>query len=300
MSSNKKYRPGKKLTFRNRCINLKQNSTQKQPEYLNLAGANIAHLSSDNSTSSSIKSAQAEISGIGFSAVDGTSFIDIVSQNGLVVRNGQNTIIIPPTGAIQINGSILADIINAIDLKLSGDIEANNIGLLGNMDASFGNFENINANGSISTGILKSSQIDALNISSNSIVSQNLSSIDGVYQNSLTVGSVIESPHLSSLGDLALSVPIDHTVNVPNIRYNIDITDNPIISPAAVKFSRIFVVTRNVSLTADGLCNGIEIVIYNKSKTKIRVNDRNILTEIEPHSSKKFIYIHPILRWIIA
>lgn len=305
-SVNKKYRKCKGLIFQNR-----QPPVQKKSDNYTIPGANINQLSSNmintNKLSANmintngIISKNASISGIDFETDGKITNINIIPEDGLVIKAGNSTIHIGPNGEIDFDKSISAKMINAVDAKMSGDIEADNLNLLGLIEANGAHFGGIDVDGNISTNHLKSVTSESLSTRTKSFIA-----IDGVYDdkllvtNNLTVGANIETPQLSSPFDLLLTVPLGNTINVPNIRYNIDVSNITIIDPPAIKFSKIFVVTRNIVLAADSTCNGIEIIIYNNSKVKIKINDKNIITEIAPFCSKKMVYIHPILKWIIT
>ncbi len=98
-------------------------------------------------------------------------------------------------------------------------------------------------------------------------------------------------------------------VSIPNIQNDVLVNCN-IINPTEIKLFKIFIINNDVILNADNSINGIEIIIYNNSDiiTNIKTNNLinndmtidDIITTLESHKSKRFIYISYICKWIVS
>ena len=299
MNQNNSRRTSKRLTFRNKNT-VDGTNHFKQTTYDNLTAdnGNIGHLVSSIINTDTLTATNGKIANINMNYDHNTNTSIIHAPNNLAIKinDGPNLITIRPDGQINIGESITTTSINASDGKFTNDIEANNMSLIGD-------FVSTNAN---ITGQLKvNGDVDSTNIRTNNIDTTGISAVDGIYKNNLiiannlAVGAIVETSQISSLNDLTLSIPIGYTINVPNIRYNINITNNRAYGPIELKLSKIFIATTNVSLRADITCDGIEIIIYNQSIKSISVNDPKFIIKIAPKTAQKMVYINLVQTWIL-
>ena len=157
-----------------------------------------------------------------------------------------------------------------------------------NIDAIDGYFDgNVRVEGCLTAGL--------------GYISNNLQ-IGGTLNVPNIIASNINTENLDSPSDLTISVPIDCTLNIPNIRYRIIILNASVINPVAIKGAKIFIVSTNILLVADHECDGIEITIYNRNPTgEIVIRDQtSIITKLHGLQAAKFIYLLIIQKWILV
>jgi len=179
--------------------------------------------------------------------------------------------------------------------QLSGDLEANNINLLGDL---------------ISTNIFATDNlvVDKELIAYTAHVLGDVT-IDGILAVpqivtcGLDAGDVVRSERvetclINSPRNINIVAGPDHSVAIPNIRYNVDLCNLATISPIMIKSNKIFVVNKNILLQADPSCDGIEIIIYNQNVATIIVRDITLVLEkLESQHAVKIVYIASVCRW---
>lgn len=284
---------GKRLTFSNKPSTGTIGKQNK--DHINVSSGCIHHLrSGDITVEKTINSPSASLAELNFQPEGDTSYIQ--TDKTIVIKSGNNTVTIKPDGEISILDKLSVGNIKAVDGKFSGDIEANNMSLLGDMEV--GNLHTTNMN---TDCIINAPTVQTINILTEAVVAKSATVCCGAYEiinAGRTNTGIVETPLISSIADLTLTVPPGFIINVPNIRYNIDATNNIVIGPAEIKFSKIFVATTNVSLRADITCDGVEIIIYNRSSVEIKINGTRYITSIAAHQAKKLVYIDIARQWI--
>jgi len=264
------------------------------------SAANIGAILSNTIDSTFINTQKASIANmyLDYDHVSDTTVIENLSKN-LVLRT--NTI---PFALVSNNGdTTIANNLDIIgktkmtDCNVNGNIEANNINLLGDLIST-----NLHATNNLSTeGSIISKHAHILG---NTKIGGHLISDGGISTNNLEVTetfktNIIETPCISSQNNLNLVPAINRSVNIPNIRYNTNIANPQIIGPIEIKSSKIFIVNRNIILESDESCDGIEIIIYNKNMAGSIIirNITNIIIKLDAQCGVKLIYLFLVNRW---
>jgi cytoskeletal protein CcmA (bactofilin family) len=292
----------KSLTFQN-STTTKTKTTQKNTfEHINASTGNIGNITSDNIIATqNISSPEGLFANILFNHNNdtNTSYIQNLSNNLIFkINNAPDSINITKNGDVIIKNLKVTGNINMVDGMCSGDLEANNINLLGDVTATAAYLTNeLRVEGHIignSIYITNNIDIDGTINAKQNIITNNL-----VVKNKL-YSADIETNLLGSRNDLAIVAGTNRSVNIPNIRYGVDNSDIAIIDPSAIKSIKIFVVTKNILLPSDETCNGIEIIIYNQNRLgKIIIRDRiSIIDNLEPQCAVKLVYIYIVDKWI--
>ena len=110
---------------------------------------------------------------------------------------------------------------------------------------------------------------------------------------------LVQSQRIESPTDLDLVASLHHTVSIPNCRYNVDTSGATLITPDSIKLARVFVLNRSVILQADPSCNGIEIILFNRSNIPISIRDNRVVVfEIEPGCACRVLYLDIVGCWV--
>lgn len=168
----------------------------------------------------------------------------------------------------------------------AGDVEANNLSLLGDLTTT-----NANITQKLSSQKIKSDKINTKLLKAGNITSPCI-------HTAKLLSDCVETPQISSIIDLQLCAAPSFAVDIPNIRYRINQSNNHVISPCDLKSSKIFVVTTSVILQADCSCDGLEIIIYNNSGVDITIKDPKAITAISAKSARKLVYIAIAKKWL--
>lgn len=240
------------------------------------------------------------ISDSNYKTIAKTNYTDIIfDQNGIILNNNINS-----NSNINTSANINAD--NGI---FNGDVEANNTILLGDLTSTtsyittnmkVGETATINelivqSNAQIN-GLLLANNIDAIGLKIKDIGVEHVN-VEHVNANNIKC-PLIETQAIVS----SIIANNNSCVYIPNIRYNVDITNTPLINSIALKNAKIFVVDHNVVLNSDESCNGIEIIIYNSNcNCSIIVRDQCcVICNIAPKQSSKMVYLFIDNKWICA
>lgn len=302
MLSNRKRQTNKSLTLNNPMINKIKKSSKNTIDFLNVSGANIGTITTNTiDISQNINAREGSISNILFyhdSDLD-YSYIQNLSNN-LIIKSNDNTdsIRISDIGDIFIENNLyITDNLNTTNGIFKGDVEAININLLGDITSSNAYFTNdLITNGNLiskTAHILSDVKIDGcLNIKD--IITDNITLCKNLKTNS------VETPQINSDDDINIISGVNKSINVPNIRYSVDLNNSPIIDPINIKATKIFIITKNIILRADNTCSGIEIIFYNKNTAgNIIIRDtQTIIYTLFACCAVKLMYIDVINKWI--
>ena len=187
--------------------------------------------------------------------------------------------------------------IDAINGNFTGDLAANDINLIGDVVATNSHITNdlcIDEN-------LTTNKIHVLGdaVVDKNFVACNILTNNMIVEHDLKTDA-ITTAIIKSYSNIDIVTGIGHHVRIPNIKYNIDISDKPLICIDRIKTAKIFVVSRNVILKADPSCDGIEIIVFNKKKQgEIVVRDFDkIIANLDAQSTIKLIYLSLVNKWI--
>lgn len=140
-----------------------------------------------------------------------------------------------------------------------------------------------------------------------------LTTLNGRYLGELQVNDVILTNRIRSLnGNLRITAPRFHAVSIPNTQHDISL-EHHLINPEQIKSFRLFIVSSETILNANDCVNGIEIIIYNNSVNEVTIKatsqycvcpdrDNNLIlvTNIPSNTSKRFVYVKCLGKWIIT
>ena len=290
---NNQHKISRGLTLQNQHPSIDQ--IPQKYKTLTIDNANIGQINSTNIRANSVRTNSADIGqiNIGYNTETDTSYLQI-PNNFMVRTNENNGIIFSNNGEISAENFNVNNIFSALDGNFSGDIEANNLSLLGDL---------FSTNGHITNQLNVDNGINSRTINTENLNTNNIFALDGHYKNGLSVGNlcvagITETQQISSISDLIISVGPNRTIIVPNIRYNVDLSNNRVIGPPEVKLSKTFIATGDIILTGDPDCDGLEIYIYNNSIVTIKINGPHLITTIPQKMAKKFVYLAFILKWI--
>lgn len=300
----------KTLTFYDPPIlkqNIKQKNTTQKNTFENIIAstANIGNMISNNITSQNIFTERGKMANILFHHDVNTnmSYIQNLSNNLIIKINEMpESIHIVENGDIIVRNLKVVGNINMMDGTFNGDVNANNINLLGDLIATDAYLTNeLKVGGQFFCGDARMYNIQAdgnINategIITNNLITNNLS------VNNDFITNAIETNLVTSPNDLNIMTGIGKTINIPNIRYNVDNNDIMSIDPPAIKSIKIFIVSRNMLLSADETCNGIEIILYNKNSSgAVIIRDQTcIIDNLKARCAIKLVYLFPVNKWI--
>lgn len=278
-----------KTNCQNKCFNPLNNlncrsTLSDKPDILNNINTNIIN-------SHKIVSDRAELANIYFFYDPDTnnSYIHNISNNLIFKSSGHHdSIIVMPNGNIKFNKDIEIDgVLSASNGMFSNDVTANNISLIGDVIAT---------NGQLTNNLIVNK-----NITSNSLQVLSDMTVKGSIQTSaLKAVDEIVTPQIVSESDLDIFTE-GYSVNIPNIKYAIDLTGYTLVGQEAIKRSKIFVVTSSVILEKNESLDGMEIIVYNKNTTgKISIRDvTNTIYDLSPEEGKQLVYIYSVNKWIV-
>lgn len=292
----------RKLIFNDPMTNFIMDKTNIFPD-INLTVANIDDLTSKNIITTNINSTEGEIANISMNhdINKKISYITNLSDN-LIIKNKNlfDLITISDTDGIiidndlNINGNVTIN-----DGNFSGDINANNINLLGDHISTNARItNNFVVDNKITTDymqITKDIQVDGFFTATNAVCT-NLNINETFKSNN------IQTSNIESASDLNLIAGINRSINIPNIRYNINIDNVSLIDPSLIKSFKIFIVSTNIIINSDETCNGIEIIIYNRNMERniIIRNTTVVIDELLPQCSRKMAFVYAINKWIFT
>lgn len=212
--------------------------------------------------------------------------------------NCKDSIVISQEGNVFIRNLKTDRDFYAENIICSGNIEANNIDLLEDITV-----DNIHVNSDIIVGdnmTVKEVQVEknmevngTLNVKKR-IITRNIHVKNDLIANSL------ETEIITSNADLNIIPGINCSVNIPNVRYQIDIYTSPVIDPGAIKSAKIFIINQNTMIETDETCDGYEIIIYNHHKTQTVIvrNFNEIISRLSPSLTARLIYFYLDDKWI--
>lgn len=289
-----RFRNNRKLTFQNSLTNSNKKISHKKNIFVSNVYIPVITTNTLNAKKS-INSRNAKIGNIQFYYDPITNICYLSSlTNKLDVQN----VMFMENDNVQIGGNLKVDTdVKASNGLFNGDVMADNVNLLGDL---------------VSTNcyVTNNMTIDGETIMTHAKVSNGLDIngllvVDEITNNNITVNSSanirnILTNSIGSLDDLYLSSGLNHTINIPNIKYGIDISGSPIITPTKIKLMKIFIVNNNIMLQSDASCDGIEIIIFNNNFTgAIVVRDTtNIIDTICAKTASKFLYLFITNSWI--
>ena len=143
--------------------------------------------------------------------------------------------------------------------------------------------------------------IKPIQISSNSIpvsrinrLPENSIQIDDIKQYDTPIESNIET---ALIPEITTEPVID---NIINKAYSIDSSGNNIIDPFSIKRHKMFIIERTTIIGSDSSCNGIEIILYNKTRSEQIVRDyKEIICKIKAKSAVRLLYTSIENKWIV-
>lgn len=302
-SRNRIRQTGKKLIFDDKSIpNSVIDNILNDKNTPVIPNANIGILTCNNVTTSNIISDKAHIGNLLFDTDPNTDTTSVqnLSNNLLIKTNkGLDSVLISEEGNVTINNNLnIVGSANMTDGNFSADITATNVNLLGDLVSTNVCCTNdLTVNNKIIAGkcqILNDMLIDGFLVASQGIITNNMEVSD------LFKSELIETLNIGSKCDLNIAAGVNGSINVTNIRSNVDLCDVPVLGPAAIKAAKIFVMSRNVILSTDESCNGIEIIIYNRNIAgNIIIRDATcVIYTLCAQHARKIIYIFAVNRWI--
>ncbi|XWV25234.1 putative ORFan [Tupanvirus deep ocean] len=227
------------------------------------------------------------------------TYLHATSNNlAIKIQNNPDSINILENGDVMINTNLgIKGNISMLDGNFTGDVMANNMNLLG---------DSISTNSHITNNLnvdntMTSTYAQVLN---DLIIGGFITSVKGINTEILTTNNFgagkIETPLIVSPNDLIITTAINHSIVVPNIKYNVLPDISAIIDPIAIKSSKIFLATKNTILNADETCDGIEIIIYNRNTTgEIIIRDNvSIIDKVCGQNASKLVYVFYVNKWI--
>lgn len=176
--------------------------------------------------------------------------------------------------------------ISTSTLNVETDIISKNIISKENLVSSFAEIlKNLNVKGILNVE-------DSLNV-------ENDINVNNIFLNYLQANT-IDTNQIISESDIHILPAENGTINVPNIKFEINYSDCALIDSFSIKNSKFFILRRNVILTADETCNGIEIILYNDNPCKeIVVRDAcGIINFIPGKVAVQIIYLADLKKWI--
>lgn len=189
------------------------------------------------------------------------------------------------------------------DIQSVGDVECGNLAILGEVVTSSSHV----TEGMLVDGLLESGAQRTLGLATADVFNARLLEAGESIITPTIFTSLIKSPVNINL------VPNNgFVVETGNVRLGLIVSDAIIDSPA-VKSNRLFIVCRNVVLQTDASCSGIEIIIYNNSRSRsVSVRQSVIVTdtstetvrpgqsliEIKSGATVRLICVMELNRWI--
>ena len=201
------------------------------------------------------------------------------------------------TGSIEITHDLLVrGDVNAGTGNFIGDVVATNANLLGDVVATT----------IYATDRLKSDGFADLfdtrirgSLNIEGVMTVNAAVCSSLTADTALISPLIQSQRLESPADLDLVASLSHTVCIPNCRFNVDTSGATLITPDSIKLAKVFVLNRSVILQEDPSCNGIEIILFNRSNIPISIRDsRTVAFEIEAGCACRILYIDAVGCWI--
>jgi hypothetical protein len=222
------------------------------------------------------------------------------SKNFIIkINDNPQSITLLQNGDVVVGSNLnVVENITTTDGNFTGDIMANNANLLGDIVST----NSYITNNFTVDGITTTKNVNMhgdLNINGFLSYVQGIKTDNLVVNKSFKTGS-IETTSVGSPTDLNIVAGTNQSVNIPNIRHNVALTNTNVITPIAIKSTKIFIVSQNIILEADETCNGIEIIIYNNNVSgNIIVRDLlSIIARVPNKCSVKMVYIFLINQWI--
>lgn len=293
---------GKSLTFEENFGEIKCSNISKKEIFGTIKSntAFITTLESDVINTTKLNCEESQLSNISY-------FYD-KDTNITYIQNLSDNIVVKTKGEI-ISLRILnsGDILVENNLHVSGNIEASNVNLAGDMSAVNANLlgDLTSTNGYITNQLIIDRNLMALTAKIGDLQVDGCLNVCGQIQSSfIEAGDMVKSiaidtPNIISQLGITMMPSPDHTVNIPNVRYNTMVLTDGTIGPTIMKAAKIFIVTSNVMLQADETCDGIEIIIFNNRAAQIIVRDSTtIICKLEANCSKSMVFSCAINKWI--
>ena len=293
----------KSLTLANPTT-IKNNTTQKNTfGSISASTASIGKVTTNLlHVKKNISSPVASIANINlcYDPVTNTSYVHN-NSNGLIIKinNKPNSITVVENGDVVVGSNLnIVGNVNMIDGNFTGDIMANNADLLGDVTTT-----NMHVTNNFTIdGITTTNDVRVCN---NAIIDKFLTCVQGINTNMLAVtncikAKIIDTDLVGSTNDLTISAGFDRSVNIPNVRYGVDLCSPNVINPIAIKSTKIFIVSQNIILQGDPSCDGIEIIIYNKNACgNIIIRDATCIIDTLPGKcAAKLVFICFVNAWI--
>ncbi len=208
-----------------------------------------------------------------------------------------NNVVFAENGNVDIPENLNVDgNFRATDGIFNGDIMTNNANLLGDLVTT-------------DCYVTKNLKIDGETMMShakiNNLDINGLLAVEEMTANGMTINSNanirnILTNSIAAPGDLNLAAELDHTINIPNIKYGIIMIREPIITATTIKLGKIFVVNNNTILQADSSCDGIEIIIFNNNISgNIAIRDTtNIIDTLCARSARRLLFLYISNCWV--
>lgn len=128
----------------------------------------------------------------------------------------------------------------------------------------------------------------------------NINVLDHIHAQNIE-SETITTMDLISKTDLNLLAHIGRSINIPNIRHNVNTLFEPIISTPMIKSFKIFLMDKNVEILIDGSVDGMEIIMFNvREDCVLEVWCRECMIGcVEPMKFSRFICLWTIGTWIM-
>lgn len=268
-------------------------------DHLELSTANINKLVCNNiHLANTIYSPEASIANLDiyYNSKTDTTHLKNLSKNLIVHVDNNETIKILENGDIIVNNNLIVKGNSKMDNCIMNNLDVDNINLLADLIATdiavTNNLKVANHLESTSAHIHGNIKINE-NIECKQILADKIKA-------PLIKTIAIKTPIIKSKDDLQLLAGPVNTINIPNIRFGLDVNNTPTITPPMIKNSKIFVVNKHILLQGDPSCDAMEIIIYNQSPLMIIIRDvTNVVKQLESNCAVKLVYLSLINRWVI-
>lgn len=287
--------PSKTLTIPDSMVS--KSKPAETNDYVEISAANINNLVGEKiSVSGTIHTPETTIANleIYYDPSTDTTHIQNWSKNLAVHMGNNETVRILDSGKIVVNNDL--DIHGNIKMEncMLGNLEAGNINLLGDILAT-----NVSATNNIKV---------AHHLESTTAHIHGDVEIDGDIKTKKVFSSKVKTPLLKALAtktvivespdDLHLLAGPNNTVNIPNVRYSVDMSGFPTITPPMVRTNKIFIINKNILLQGDITCDAMEIILYNQSPALVIIRDvSTIIHHLGPNCAVKLVYLALVNRW---
>lgn len=269
------------------------------PVDIDLTTASIEQLVGKNiNLSGSICSQEASLSSIDiyYDSTTNTTHLHNLSKNLVIHMDGSKSIKITERGEIIFENHL--DVIGNVKMKnglITENLDANNVNLLGDLIAT-----NILATNNLK--VANDLDVGRLRIHGDVKMEGPLmvpNIVAGKIKVDETETILVRSPIIRSLTNLNLEAGPEYTINVPNIRHSINVSNLPTIDPPMIKMNKIFIINKNILLQGDPSCDGMEIIVYNQCPANVIIRDSvHIICHLNTHFAIKLVYLAFNNQWV--